>query len=675
MQLRHPAILLLLLASGAAEAHAQNKKQLTIEDFVTMPIVSDPQISPDGAVVAFTVSTASLDGNQTASRVWLADLAIGASWQAAPTTGNDRAPRWSPDGKTLAFISTRDGTSQIWRMPLRGGDAVRVTNSKDGMTDFTWSPDGRSLFFWTDVSWGDSTEAARRGAPWPTDAKIFTDLYYRHWNEWRLGVRSHLFRVELASGTTTDVTPFDRDVPPLALGGSDIAVSPTGTEVAIVYNPDSVLATSTNNDVFVMGPDGSTRQPITTSPGNDNSPSYSPDGKYLGYLSMTTAGFESDRQQLMLYERATGRRIAVTPKWDLSISAFRWVPDAKSVIAEVEDHGGHALYKIEIPGGQVRRVFAGGTATNPQVAPRGDVMVFLHSSADHPPEVWSSNTDGRAARPVTRVTDSLIDKYDLRPAEILQFMGAQGDSVFGWMIKPPGFDPLIKYPLVYLVHGGPQSAWLDQWHSRWNYALFAARGYVVAAVNFHGSTGYGQTFTNSITRNWGGLPYDDLMKGLDALARLPYVDSTRMGAAGASYGGYMIYWMAGHTNRFRALVAHDGIFNPLSMAGTTEEQWFPIWEFGGSQITPAARATMEKWSPANYVANWSTPMLVVHSQNDYRVDVSEGLQAFTALRLKKLPAKFLYFPDEGHFVTKPRNRRLWWSTVLDWLGRFLRPVT
>jgi dipeptidyl aminopeptidase/acylaminoacyl peptidase len=240
-------------------------------------------------------------------------------------------------------------------------------------------------------------------------------------------------------------------------------------------------------------------------------------------------------------------------------------------------------------------------------------------------------------------------------------------------MKPPGFEPLTKYPLIYLIHGGPQSSWLDQWHSRWNYALFASRGYIVAAVNFHGSTGYGQTFTNSISRNWGGLPYDDLMKGLDVVARLPYVDSTHMGAAGASYGGYMIYWMAGHTTRLRALVAHDGIFNPVSMSGTTEEQWFPIWEFGGSAMSPTARATMEKWSPANFVANWSTPMLVVHSQNDFRVDVSEGLQAFTALRLRKQPAKFLYFPDEDHFVTKPRNRRLWWSTVLDWFGRFLKP--
>ncbi len=388
---------------------------------------------------------------------------------------------------------------------------------------------------------------------------------------------------------------------------------------------------------------------------------------------MATPGFEADRQQLMLYERASGRRTAVTPKWTLSISDFRWLPDSRAIIAEVEERGGHAIYRIEVPSGRPTRLVSGGTNTGVQLSQRGDVMIFLRSTASRPSEVFAASIDGRNVRQVTHVTDTRMEAFDLSPAESFGFVGAQGDSVFGWIVKPPGFDPAKRYPLVYLIHGGPQGAWLDQWHSRWNYAVFAARGYVVAAVNFHGSTGYGQAFTNSISRNWGSLPYEDLMKGLDVMARQPYVDSTRMGAAGASYGGYMIYWMAGHTTKFKALIAHDGIFNPLSMAGTTEEQWFPIWEFGGSSLIPAARATMEKWSPANYVANWSTPMLVVHSELDYRVDLSEGMQAFTALRLKGIPAKFLYFPDEDHFITRARNRRLWWGTMLDWLDQYLKP--
>jgi dipeptidyl aminopeptidase/acylaminoacyl peptidase len=673
MRLLRLSHLLLCSVIAPAALGAQEKKPLGIDAYVTMPIVGDPQLSPDGATVAFTISTPSYEDNRAGSRIWLADVSSGDATQIALTQGNDRAPRWSPDGRFLAFVSTRDGASQLWRMPARGGEPVKLTSVKDGISDFLWSPDGKALFFWTDVAWGDSSEAARRSAPYGTDARIFSNLFYRHWNEWRLGIRSHLFRVDLATGSATDITPIDRDVPPLALGGRDIAVSPTATEVAIVYNPDSALATSTNNDIFVMSPDGSARQPVTTGQGNDHNPTYSPDGRYLAYLAMPTPGFEADRQQLMLYERATGRRLAVTPRWDLSISDFRWLPDAKAVIADVEERGGHSIYRIEVPSGRATRLFAGGTNTNLQLSAGGNTLIFLHSSADHPPEVWTVGIDGKNARPVTRVTDAEVAGVDLPPAEGFGFVGAQGDSVFGWLIKPPGFDPLRRYPLLYLIHGGPQGAWLDQWHSRWNYATFAARGYVVAAVNFHGSTGYGQAFTNSISRNWGSLPYEDLMKGVDVVSRLSFVDSTRMAAAGASYGGYMIYWLAGHTNRFRALVAHDGIFNPLSMAGTTEEQWFPIWEFGGTPLSPAARANMEKWSPANFITNWTTPMLVVHSQNDFRVDLSEGLQAFTALRLKKVPGKFLYFPDEDHFVGKPRNRRLWWGTVLDWFDQYLKP--
>jgi dipeptidyl aminopeptidase/acylaminoacyl peptidase len=663
--------LLALSFLGLASPAAAQGRPITIDEYITAPGVSDPQLSPDGTLVAFTVSTPSLDSNRTMRSIWLADVATGESWPAG--AGNERLPHWAPDGRSLAFVANRDSGLALWRMPARGGEASRQAPLPDGISDYVWSPDGRAVYYWTDVKWGDSTEAERRAGTYPTRAIIWTDLFYRHWDEFRVGLRSHVFRLDLATGKAADVTPIDRDVPPLALGGSDVAISPAGTELAVVYNPDSTLATSTNNDIFVQGPDGSARQPITISPGNDHSPQYAADGRFIAYLAMATPGFEADRQQLMLYERASGRRVAVTAKWDRSIGAFRWLPDARAVIAEVEEDGGEAIYRIEVPSGRTTRLITGGANSGVQLSARGDVMVYLHQTASRPAEVWVAGIDGKGARQITRVNDESFAAYDLPPAEKFGFTGARGDSVFGWLVKPPGFNPGRRYPLVYLVHGGPQGAWLDQWHSRWNYAMFAARGYVVAAVNFHGSTGYGQAFTNSISRNWGSLPYEDLMKGLDRLAAMPFVDSTRMGAAGASYGGYMIYWMAGHTTRFRTLVAHDGVFNPLSMAGSTEELWFPGWEFGGSQLQPTARALMEKWSPANFIEQWSTPMLVVHSQLDYRVDLSEGLQAFTALRLRGLPAKFLYFPDEDHWVAKPRNRRLWWGTVLDWLDASLHP--
>jgi dipeptidyl aminopeptidase/acylaminoacyl peptidase len=662
-----------LVLAGAPPAGAQDRKPLGIDQFVTMPTVGDPQISPDGQLVAYTVSTPSLEENKATSRIWLVDVNTGENWQATTGGGSDRAPRWSPDGKTLAFISSRESGQQIWRLPTRGGEPTRITHFEPGVGDFVWSPDGKALYFWSDVKWPDSTEAEQRGGKYPTEAKIWTKLFYRHWNEWRLGTRQHVFRVTLADGQATDLTPFDRDVPTLALGGADVAVSPVGTEVAVVFNPDSNVAVSTNNDIFVMSPDGSARQPITTSQANDNSPQYSPDSRFIAYLAMSAPGFEADRQQLMLYERATGKRNSLTQKWDLSIGEFSWLPDSRAIIAEVEERGGSNFYRIEVPGGRVSRLLDGGSNTALRVSTRGDAMVFLRESAARPKEVYLANIDGKNLKQLTRVHDATLAALDLNPADTLRFVGAQGDSVFGWIIKPPRFDPSKKYPLVYLIHGGPQGAWQDEWHQRWNYQLFAARGYVVAAVNFHGSTGYGQQFTNSISRNWGGLPYEDLMKGLDVVAGLPYVNKDRMGAAGASYGGYMIYWMAGQTDRFKVLVAHDGIFNPLSMTGTTEELWFTNWEFGGSSLSQSARATMEKWSPANYVGNWKTPMLVVHSQEDYRVDLSEGLQAFTALKLKSIPAKFLYFPDEGHWVGQPRNRRLWWGTVLDWLDQYLHP--
>ncbi|MFN8652691.1 MAG: S9 family peptidase [Gemmatimonadales bacterium] len=661
-----PAFLLL----GAAPLLAQNPHPIGIDEYITTSSVGDPQPSPDGAMVAYTVTTPSIEDDRSRTRIWVVAVASGETWALTDGEGSERAPRWAPDGKSIGFVSSREEGPQIWRVAPKAGTPTRIGKLADGVSDFLWAPDGSAIYFTTDVAWSDSTEAARRAGAYPTKAKIWTDLFYRHWNEWRLGVRSHLFRLGL-DGAVTDLTPIDHDVPPLALGGRDIAVAPDGSELALVYNPDSNIAVSTNNEVYTIASSGGTPRLVSSSRGNDNTPLYSPDGKYLAWLSMATPGFEADRLQLVVQDRASGKRTTLTPTWTLSVGDIHWFPDSKALLAEVEERGGHNLYRIEVPGGRRTLLVRGGTNTSGQ--PLGaNQLVFLRQDAGRAAEVFVSGANGGEPTQLTHVNDARFAALNVSKAESFGFIGGQGDSVFGWLVKPPGFVPGKKYPLVYLIHGGPQGAWLDQWHSRWNYAMFASRGYVVAAVNFHGSTGYGQAFTNSISRNWGGLPYVDLMRGLDRLARLPYVDSTRMAAAGASYGGYMIYWMAGQTNRFRALVAHDGIYNPLSMAGTTEELWFPRWEFGGNQLTAAGRAAIERWSPARYVEKWRTPMLVVHSQNDFRVDVSEGIQAFTALRLKGIPSKFLYFPDEDHFVARPRNRRLWWGTVLDWIDQYLQ---
>jgi dipeptidyl aminopeptidase/acylaminoacyl peptidase len=644
------------------------QRAITFEDFLALPVVSDPQLSPDGKWVAYTVTTASLKDNRGSARIWLVEVATGATRQLTEGPGSDRSPRWSPDGKTLAFLSSRQGGSQIWVLPLAGGEARKVSSIDDGVGELYWKPDGQGFLAVVDTKWPTDQEIDRRNGSYPTDARIWTELLWRHWVDWRAGMRQHVFSVNLADGAATDLTPVDHDVPTIATSGDgDVAISPDGRELAVAMHGDDVVATNTNVDVFTLAAAGGAMHNVTAaSQGADNTPRYSPDGKWLSWLSMARPGFEADRERLMLLPRAgAGTATEATAGWTLSIGSYTWCPDAKCVYAVVEERGRDNLYRIDVPGFKRTAVVSGaGVNTSPGVSADGKTLVYLHQSNTHPAEVW---VNGRA---LTHHTDAGIAALDLHPLESFGFVGAMGDSVYGWVLKPPGFTAGKRYPLVYLLHGGPQTAWTDDWHARWNYQMFASRGYVVAAVNRHGSTGYGQAFTDAISQHWGDYPYEDLMKGLDIVTQLPYVDSTHMCAAGASYGGYMIYWIAGHTNRFTCLFAHDGVFNTVSMGGSTEELWFPDWEFGGTLY--ANRDGWEKWSPLNFVKNWKTPILIVHSQIDFRVDLSEGYQAFTAARQMNVPAKFLYFPDEGHWIVKPRNRRLWWGVVLDWLDQYLK---
>jgi dipeptidyl aminopeptidase/acylaminoacyl peptidase len=668
--MKHILVSLALLALIPGAVAQGQRRPLTFDEFITLKTVSDPQLSPDGKWVAYSVATASLQENRNISRIWLVELTTGQSRELTKGPGSDRAPRWSPDGATLAFISSREGGSQVWLLPLVGGEARKVSSLPAGANELYWLPDGSGFLVVSDIKWPEQQEIDRRNGEYPTEARIWTDLFWRHWDDWRAGKRQHLFRVELATGRGTDLTPLDKDVPTIATpGDGDVAVSADG-EIAVAARADSNVADNTNVDIYLLPVAGGSMQPLTAANrGADHTPRFSPDGKWLAYLSMERAGFEADRLRLMLAPRSGGRTagaaVEATAGWTLSVGTYTWCPDSRCVYAEVEERGRGNVYRIDVPGFRRTAMVSGrGANTGVNVAPNGETLVYLHQSGALPPEVWAS---GRA---LTHHNDQVLSQIDQPPLESYGFRSALGDSVFGWILKPPGFDPGRRYPLVYLVHGGPQGAWDDNWSARWNYQMFAARGYVVAAVNFHGSTGYGQRFTDAISQRWGDYPLEDLMKGLDAVAGLPYVDSTRMGAAGASYGGYMIAWLAGHTNRFKVLVDHDGVFNPVSMYGSTEELWFPEWEFGGSAYSN--RAMFEKWAPLNFVKNWRTPMLIVHSQLDYRVDLSEGYQAFTALKKMGVPGKFLYFPDEGHWVLRPRNRRVWWSTVLDWLDQYLK---
>src|SRR6266511_322248 len=544
--------------------------------------------------------------------------------------------------QTLAFLSTREGGAQVWLLPIAGGDAHKVSSLADGASDPVWFPDGSGLLVVSDIKWPANQEIDQRNGAYPTEARIWTDLLWRHWDDLRAGKRQHLFRVDVATGKATDLTPVDHDVPTIATSGDgDVAVSPDSKEIAVATHSDTVVADNTNVDpcLLPVAGDGPLLC-LTWNRGADNTPRYSPNDKWLAYLSMERAGFEADRQRLMLVDRTRvgTRPTEATAGWDQPVVSYTWCPNSKCIYAVVEERGRDNIYRIDIPGFKRTRLVSGGVNTGVQVGPDSKTLVYLHQTNTQPPEVWVS---GKA---LTHHNDSALATLDLPPLEEFGFVGALGDSVFGWSQKPPGFDPARKYPLIYLIHGGPQGAWTDSWGPRWNNQMFAGRGagFVVAEVNFHGSTGYGQKFTDAISQHWGDYPFEDLMKGLDVVARLPYVDSTRMGAAGASYGGYMVYWIAGHTNRFKVLVDHDGVFNTVSMAGSTEELWFTDWEFAGPVYAPPNRALYEKWSPLNHVSDWKTPMLIVHSQLDYRVDLSEGYQAFTAEKRMGVDAKFLY---------------------------------
>ncbi len=654
-----------------------SKRAITVEDLWAMGRVSDPQISPDGKWIAYTVTYYDMEKNTGNSNIWIVSVNGGKPRQLTTSSKADFFPRWSPDGKRIAFTSTRDGSAQIYVISIDGGEARKITDLSTGASSAIWSPDGTKLLFLSDSypdCFTDSCNAAREKAQESSKvkARLIDHLMYRQWNRWFDGKRSHLFLINADGTGVRDLTPWNYDIPPIDLGGSiDYAFSPDGKEICFTMNTDSVITLSTNNDLFTIPVTGGAPKRITKNKANDNQPAYSPDGKYIAYRAAERPGFESDRLQLMLYNRVTGETRSLTSNFDRSINEVVWAPDSKSLFFTTQEGPYYSIYRTSVSGGSPRKILSDGFIRNLRISPDGKFLAFQNEHVNFPTEIFRSDIDGKSVQQLTFTNAERVAQLDMKPLESFWFIGAYGDSVEGLIVKPPLFDPKKKYPVVFLVHGGPQGAWEDDFHYRWNAEMFASPGYVVVMVNFHGSTGYGQRFTDVISGDWGGAPLEDLMKGLDyALAHFSYMDSTRVAAAGASYGGYMINWIAGHTNRFKCLVSHDGMFNTISAYGTTDELWFNEWEFKGAPWTN--RSLYEKFSPSNFVQNFKTPTLVVHGQLDYRLDVSEGIQMFTALQRQGVPSKFLYFPDEGHFVLKPQNARLWWNTVLGWIGDWIQ---
>jgi dipeptidyl aminopeptidase/acylaminoacyl peptidase len=700
---RRALVAILLLCSFAA---AQTKRPFTFDDMIKLKRVGEPYLSPDGKWAAFSVTDVSLEENKKTNHIWIVPVAGGETRQLTSGKGEDGV-RFSPDGRQVLYIASPDGSSQVWAQGFDTatgtltGEPRKLTTISTEASAAIWSPDGTNILFVSAV-WPDCKDEACNKerddarAKSKVKAQVFTHLLYRHWNAYGDGKRSHLFIQAAEGGTAMDLTPGDHDVPPFSLGGQDqYSFSPDGKEIAYASNLDEVEATSTNTDIFVVPVTGGAAKKISTSPGADSTPLYSPDGKYIAFRSQAKAGYESDRFRLMLYERATGKTTELTQGFDSWVNNIVWSPESKGLYFTADNKGEEPVYFVLINGERMEllRGFNDGLA----VTPDGKALVFDRMSVQFPNEIYITKEIGRVpmkcpsmqnlgigifgemggtcdlakleGAPLTHINAPILDQVQMQPIEPFWFTGSENVKVQGFIVKPPKFDASKKYPVKFLIHGGPQGAWGDDWSFRWNPELFAANGYVVIMVNPRGSTGYGQKFIDDINGDWGGRAFQDLMLGLDyAEKTYPFIDKNRECALGASYGGYMANWLEGHTTRFKCIVSHDGMFNAVSAFGSTEELWFNTWEFKG---TPWTNPEMyKKWSPSSYVQNFKTPMLVVHGQLDYRLDVSEGFQLFTALQMQKVPSKMLYFPDEGHWVLKPQNSQLWYTTVNDWVDQW-----
>ncbi len=656
---------------------AQERKPFTVDSLLSLVRIGEPQVSPDGKTVAFTAQTIDVGKNTRPRQIWTVPLDGSAAPVEITKEGSNSRPRWMPDSKSLVFVSDRGGSSQIWRMDADGRNAKQITSIATEASGVLVSPDGKQLLFTSDVYPDCPDEACNKRRleeekASKVKARVYTSLLYRHWNEWQGHRRRHLFVVPAEGGGPKDLTPGPRDVPPFSLGGpDDYAISPDSSEVIYAANADPELATSTNSDLFSVPIGGGESKKITLNTGADQSPAYSPDGKYIAFRSQQRAGYESDRWRLMIMERSSGRSTNLTETIDRPVTSFAWTPDSQRIAFTIEDRGRQIAQLIPVSGGGARGLIQGsGHVDDLQFAADGKSLLFTESTGTAPVEIYKIASTGGAPLALTKLNEALLAKQAMSPLEEIWVDSTDGAKVHAFLVKPAGFQADRTYPALFLIHGGPQGAWGQTWSYRWNPQVFAAAGYVVVMPNPRGSIGYGQKFTDEINSDWGGKVYDDIMAVVDKVAALPYVDKDRMAAAGGSYGGYMANWMLGHTDRFRALVSHAGVFDLRSMAGETEELWFPAWEFRGMPWDNPE--TYAKWSPSYYVKDFKTPTLVIHGELDYRVPVGQGLQLFTALQMQKVPSKMLLFPDEGHWILKPQNSVLWYSSFLDWIGEWTR---
>ncbi len=683
MRPRSPGLLLLVLLLSPASVRAA--EPLSLDAMFEMKRIASPDISPDGKLVAYAQGEVSLKENNSTSRIWLAPTGDGAPRRLTGGPKHDTSPRFSPDGRQVLFQSDRSGDHQLWIIDLEGGEARQLTSIATEASNGLWSPDGKWVAFvsavypeYSNLPYAKSNAANKKRIAEikknPVKARVFDKLFYRHWDSWVEGKRQHLFVVPAVGGEPRDVTPGDWDAYPTSStfsAGEDFCFSPDSQALLFTAPPLEDEAWSTNHDIYRVAIEGD-GPPVNLTSANqaaDSGPQFSPNGKHIAYRMQEKAGYEADRWQLMLMPAGGGEAKSLTAEVDLSVASFVWADD-DTIYFSAEKDAGWPIFKLSLGDGKVSELVSGGSFGSATVSDDGKLMACRRSTLNAPAEVVVVDPEGQW-RDITHANQKLLAGIEMHEPESVTVSGAGGTPMQMWIIRPPGFTPERKWPLVYLVHGGPQGAWDDSWSYRWNPQLWAAQGYVVALPNPRGSTGFGQQYVDEISGDWGGKVFEDLMAGVAYLEKLPYVDTDRMAAAGASFGGYMMNWFEGHTDKFKTLITHCGVYNFDSMYATTDELWFDEWEHGGPPW--GNRESYEKFSPHLFAENFKTPMLIIHNDQDFRVPVAEGYQLFTTLQRLGIPSKMINFPDEGHWVLKPANSAFWHREVFDWLKEYVPP--
>jgi len=672
--------LLFVLAGSSFAAGLDQTHPFSIHDMLAMDRISDPQVSPDGKLIAFVLRKTDLEENKGRTDLWLVGADGTALRRLTSHKASDSNPRWAPDGKSVWFVSARSETSQVWRIAIDGGEAEQVTHQPLDVGNLIVAPDGLHIAFTMEVfpdcnTPGETKDRLDEIEKRKTSGRIYESIFVRHWDTWKDGRRSHLFVMPTAGDEAVDVMKsMDADTPSKPFGGpEEITFTPDGK--AVIFAARDVGAEeawSTDFDLYLAPVDGSEPPKCLTEKNEawDTNPVFSPDGKTLAYLAMARPGYESDRFRIILRRWPGNLERVLTEDWDRSPSSICFSADGNTIYTTATNTGQGSLFAINVKSGAARTIVKQGRAGSPGIAT--DRIIYGLSNLSSPVELYSVNHDGSDVRQITRINSGKIAAALMGKHEQFTFAGWNDETVYCYIVKPIDFDPDKKYPVAFLIHGGPQGSFGNSFHYRWNPQAYTGAGYAAVMVDFHGSTGYGQAFCDSIRADWGGKPLEDLQKGLAAaLERYPWMDGDKVGALGASFGGYMINWIAGNwPDRFRCLVNHDGNLCERMAYYDTEELWFPEWDREGTPWDNPEN--YEKHNPVNFVKNWKTPMLVIHGAQDFRVADTQGLGTFNALQRREIPSKLLYFPDENHWVLKPANSILWHETVIAWLDQWLK---